>query len=368
MWFFFGILTLLISTLYFGVRRYKSEWKGMPVIVAGKKGSHATNSYKGKTTGILLGCESASDVVLSIKLEKWWDKLFKWLGLIEEYQIGKDYLDKKLFVMSDNPAVCAVIGRSSLIQQALSEIIILCHQQKMKLKGLHMRHGRIWVHLVPDNKKDHATSLSLAYDFIPSLRKIAETYATDLARQISSFRDPTLVKASVILAISTGMAITGAIYLFLLLVTTMPFTVDKTELFKAAFLVATIVVLILAGTAVFYLKNTSRLHLVLIELLTVGYFGAVSCAVVSVRDLNIELNVDPGLEYVANVQSTYISRSRRGGKTYYFYVQDWNTSGVLKIKVYPEIYSQYRNGDKVKVLQHEGAFGFRWVSALEVVR
>lgn len=366
MWFTFGFLTLIISTLYFGVQRYKGAWKGIPISFDGQIFSHLTTTNNKKTASILIGCESVRDIDLSIKMETWWDRLFKWLGLINEYQIGKDYLDRKLFVMSDNPAVCEIIGRSTRIQQALSEIIILCHKHEMKLKGLHLRNKRIWVNLVPINKTEHMTSVSLAYLFIPTLKNISETYNSELTSSIRSFRDPTLFKTSVILAISAGMAITGVVHIFLSFLTTLPLIVDVMDLFKYSLAMGTVVIAILASFAIYYLKKTSRLHLVLIELLTVGYFGAVSCSYVLVGYLNIELDISPSQEIVASVQSTYISKSRKRGKRYYFYINDWGKPGTLKIKVYPEVFNQYRNGDKVRVVQSNGFFGFRWVSSIEV--
>lgn len=366
MWFTLGFLTLIISSLYFGVKRYKSNWKGMPAMVAGLPCSTLMLTHKKKTTSILIGCASGSDIDLSIKMEKWWDRLFKWLGLINEYQIGKEYLDKELYVMSDNSVVSSVIGRSAQIQQALSEIIVICHNQKMKLKALHVRNKRIWIQLIPDNKADLVTPLSLAYLFVPLLKKITETYHDELPSGVNSYRDPAMIKTFIILAISTGMAITGFANIFLSPFTVLPFVVDKLELFIYSLYVGTVVVAILVISAVYYLNKTSRLHLVLLELLTVGYFGSVSCSYAFIENLNQELDIGPSQEIIVSVQRTYISHSRKRGDSYYFYINDWTKPGTLKIKVRRDIYSQYHSGDKVRIVESNGYFGFLWVSAIDV--
>jgi len=108
------------------------------------------------------------------------------------------------------------------------------------------------------------------------------------------------------------------------------------------------------------------MSVVLIELLLVGSFGAVSTAFTELRDLNIELDQSQAIEYHAKTLDKRISRGRRRSTSYYLYLEDWNRGTFEeKVKVSKLLYNTIAVGDSVSIRQKSGYLGYRWVGSIQ---
>jgi hypothetical protein len=66
------------------------------------------------------------------------------------------------------------------------------------------------------------------------------------------------------------------------------------------------------------------------------------------------------------VGGKYVHRGRRGSRSYYLVLGDWNGGArARRVQVPYELYLRFAPGQPVRVLQHPGALHVRWVEAIE---
>ncbi|MGD8569853.1 MAG: hypothetical protein PVJ39_17335, partial [Gammaproteobacteria bacterium] len=180
----------------------------------------------------------------------------------------------------------------------------------------------------------------------------------------SKWRDPFVIKSAIILAISSGLAINGLIHLVRLTWIKLPFTVDSSQLLMDSVYWGAGIVITLLLSALVMLGRSARTHLVMIELILIGSFGAISTTAAELRDINIELDESRGHSYEVKALDKKITRSRRSS-SYYLYVNDWNKEHARKkVKVPSDIYYSIEIGDLLLVKQKNGFLNYRWVESL----
>lgn len=365
MWFAFGIISLLTFTVYFGHKRYLSHWEGIPGNVSGFKYIHNTAVNKDKTHFIRIGCASDADIDLSIKAETALDRFFKFFGISVEHQVGRDSFDEKLYIINNHSTVCAILSSSKSLQNEITKLVELCYKNKFFFKELHIRNKRIWVKVVPIQKNSAPPASTLAKDMVPLLSLISNLFKSNLPKSTSKLIDPFYLKAAVFLAISTGMAVMGISHLFSLGFINTPFLVEWTELFPLSFVLGSAITMALIMGMFLVLGRTARTHLVLIELITIGYLGAVSSAYVLARDVNIEWDKAPPQQHVLVIHDKSSVRHRRSS-SYYLHVDDWNNPGMrTKISVSYDKYIAFKKGESIQLDQYPGYFGFAWVDDIK---
>ncbi len=364
MWFFFGIFSLVSFSVFFGLKGYRSSWEGTVIKYDGRECVYTSRVRKGKTDAILIGCKGIDHLDLTIKPERWWDRLFKWLGISVEYQVGRDEFDDKFYLMSDQESVCNLIGENFDFQEGIQRILALCQPHGMKLKSIHFRNERIWVECQPLDKKSHESAASLANIYLPELVRLTDILARKLPLSAKKLKDPFVFKASVILAISSGLAVSGLINLFRIVKVNVPFILDVSLLFNKSLVVGSCLIAVLIIFTLLLLGRMARTHLILIELVFIGYFGAVSTSLYVIRDINIEFDQGPPERFIVEILDKKVSKRRRS-TSYYFYVEDWlSRNEIRKIEVSSENYYKYSVGEALKIVQKPGFFGIRWVSGI----
>jgi len=361
-WFLFGFITLISFSIYFGLQRYRANWNGTDAALGDITYKYSVVTHKGSTNKILIGCDVVEDICFSIKIEKWWDKFFKAIGISVEHQVGVDEFDRMFYLITDNESLCSLFSESYELQDRINEINETCIKRELKIKKLHCRHGRIWLDVVPKNRKENVDIDNIAADLIPTINNIAELLKDKQALILDQKNDPFIIKAMVILAISTGLAINGAIQIFRIIFFEIPFIVDDYPLFYAALPWGIGVIGALIFAALIFLGRTARTHLVLIELILVGSFGAISTAYTSLRDANIDLDTSAPEHYAVKVHDKRISRSSKS-TSYYIKVDDWNNgTGKTELRVSRNVYNRFKRNQIASIVQMPGYMGYRWVA------
>lgn len=364
MWFLFGMVSFIGFSVFFWLTQYRENWKGDSAEVNGTPYFHHISTDKGKTTEILLGCLATCDIQFSVKKENWGDRFFKAIGISGEFQVGRDGFDHELYIMSDQTEVCHALANSTALQEQIISILEICDKQAVEFKGFFIQNKRIWVSLIPKDKTTPPAVETLAREFIPLFRSISEGFSSQLAGYKTGLKDPFFWKASIILAISTSLFATGLVNTIGLAYSNIPFTVDTHELVALSWVVGSAIIGVLVIITLLLLGRTSRTHLVLIKLLTLGYIGAFLSAVCLLRDANIEFDNSQGIQYETQVQGKHISRGKRH-TSYYLDLQDWNRGrGEKSVSVDSGMYYATQQGDKLEVIQNPGWLGFRWVSKI----
>jgi hypothetical protein len=363
MWFLFGFITLISFTIFFGLQRYKAKWKGEPRSIKGIKYKYKAVTHKGSTTKVFIGCDVIEEVCFAIKIEKWWDKFFKSIGISVEHQVGVDEFDNLYYLITDNQSLCSLFSGSVELQEKAQEIKTLCNKHELKFKKLLCRHGRIWLELIPKKKSEKPDITRISMDLVPALKKIADILKNNQSFFLDEKHDPFIIKAMIILAISTGLAINGAVHLYRLAIFDMPFIVNNSPLFNASLPWGLGIIVLLIFVTLIFLGRTARTHLVLIELILIGSFGAITSSYMMMRDVNIDMDTGSPEYFSVKVHDKRISRSRRS-TTHYINVDDWanNMKGKVELSVSSEIYYKFSRGQLAKIIQMPGYMGYPWVS------
>lgn len=362
MWFLFGFITLLSFSVYAGYKRLNATWKGDP----GVRGRHHYKVLRNKRgiTGLLVGISGGRGYDFALKREAWYDRLGKALGLSEEHQTGNPVFDELVYIVSDDRQLQQQVTGNAELVATVIKLFALADDYHGKMQELRCNSGRLWIKI--------GAGKGFAEERIDELAAHAGQLLQKCAAQLpppepapGRWRDPFVLKAALLLALSSGLAFNGIAHLVRLNWSSIPYTVDEQQLFTHALLCGAVVVAVLIVAAIVLLGRSARTHLVLIELCTIGLFGATTTAGIELRDMNMELDSSRAVEYRVQVSDKHVSRSRRSTR-YQLCLQDWNGSGEKQhLRVSHALYDQTAIGATMLVRQKDGYFHYRWVASIE---
>lgn len=369
MWFLFGFITLSLCMLGSYIARQSANWKPQHSSPDGFE--YKFKKYKSRITGILFGIKGLRDYSFTIKHETWYDRFFKKLGVSNEVQTGDDEFDELVYVVSDNNLIHEKLVSSPEIRNALKKIFYFGSSQTAKVKKLECRKGRLWIEFSTKDQVSEATiEYLIAEPLFPVLKTIAKELNQLKQNDYKRWQDPFVYKGMAILGISTGLAINAAIHLTRLSFNDFPYLLSYTELIWHSVFAGIFIVALLVIFTLFWLKNSSRTHLILIELISVGLLGCIGSAFHEIRDINIEWR--QGAPKVIETQLlenyTTTSSGRHGRRTHYHLVfKDWNCDCKKTIhkQVSSSVYRTLSPHKYHKVIQYDGALGYRWIADIK---
>lgn len=357
MWFVFGLVTLLGSIVLVHRHRREDRWVGTAY------GRIHVEERRNPKTGTVLQLWSRIDadpaLDFELKLESWLDRLAKFLRLSNEAQVGRPPFDRLCYVVSDDPAIRARLRADPALTERLRDLVEI--RGDYHFHRLVCRNGRLRVDFKPARKDPQLSGMLPRLQ--THLQGLAELAPSSPSRHRA--RDPYLGRSLFLLALSGGLAVSGFVQAVRVALFNLPFCVDVAPLWAYALPVAAVLVLALLVAALLLLAGTSRAHLVMLELLLVGGFGAIAVAWTEVRDFNIEADRTVATELLTTVQAKHERRGRRGRHSYHLVVTDWNGGRRTQdLRVSARLYARVRPGQSLAVLQHPGALGARWVERL----
>lgn len=375
MWFMFGLITLISFSVYFGIQRFQARWQGSRSVIGAPSYEHQF-VYRGKSKNIrqmMVGVDAPKAFDFSFKRESWLDRVFKWLGISVERQFGADDFDKLVYVVSNDRHLFDEVMDDAALLQTLTALFRIKHFD-CRISNVHCRNGRLWAVFKVGRLFNDSSNIGRLSQIFPvvakSLHAVADRLKADLPRSTGTRRDPFILRAIVVLAISTGLLVNGLVHAFRLLTFSYSFTVDSAELWTYAVFSGAAIIMALVILAIFLLGRTARTHLVLIELIVVGSLGAVLTAFTEIRDLNMDLDTSPVQRFEARVLDKTISKSRKGGTRYYLHVPGWTgrdwtgLSDTERLQVSSEFYQRMQKGERIEIWQRSGFLGIGWVEGL----
>ncbi|MBD8525287.1 hypothetical protein [Pseudomarimonas arenosa] len=363
MWFAIGLLTISVSAWLMYSWRRANQWKGQSAEHEGVRYQYSISKHKGRVQLIRLGLICQTGMHFQLKRESWLDRLFKSLGLSEEQQLNRLQFDENVYVVSDDRRLSYVLKQKSQLHEVLGRFFDGRVLQGFKIKKLWCRGERLWIEAAPASSMKECSPQPLAAEVVPVLRELAGLLAST-APPGSGAHDGFIVKALLLTAISAALAINAAIQLLHTAIPKFPVVIDLAQLNATAAALGAGLLLALLGACVFLLGRTSRSHIVLIELLLVGGFGAFGSAFTSLRDYNIEFDRASPALVSATVADRY---SRRCGKRSTCYYVQLSGAPLLgdkqRLKVDRSRFNDFMPGTEVMIKLHPGALGVRWIEA-----
>ena len=376
MWPFFGLLTLIVACFQLGRKRLQGvAWQGvsstvqphrrgvgepMPEPIPFQFGIAKRNP---KDVELAVSTRTALD--FSCKPESRLDRFFKWTGLTVEQQLGIDELDQSVYLVSDDPRVLDALKGDARACELLKRIFCSRPHPDYAAVRLLCQGGRLRL-AMREASYLPGRSHEMNHQVVPMLRELADRLPKALP--VSAGRgDGRSLRAILVLTLSSGLALTGLLHLFRLLMFPGAITASPVKLLLVSLPTGAALFALLVVAATTLLARSSRLHLVLLEVCLVGSFGAFASGLVATRDLNMSLDRSPAATMEAKVLDRRISRSRRGGTRYYLVLSDWPVEGQRKARVSYSTYATVRDGDTVQLRLREGWLGLAWVESITPV-
>jgi hypothetical protein len=368
MWFLFGFITLAAACISSLIWRRTVSWSGSDESTGGIHYEYAASTTKGKVRRIRVGVVCGPDYSLSLKPEGTLDRWSKAIGLTKECQTGDSAFDAAIYVLSDDLAFHRRLQLEAGLRANVQRLLQVCNAVGA-LKAIHVHKRRIWVVVDPVTKDKEEAEVA-GRSIAPALNHLAADFAEKPAAGRPE-RDPFPFRAACMLAISTGLAVNGGIGLVRTYPGDFPYMLSATAPLLLALVIGAAMILALIAFALWFMGQSSRTHLVLIELLLIGSFGAIASAYVELRDFNMEFDAGPPVLRQATVTETYetYTRRRRGGKTRHCHIRmlGWPSETVATHREMScDFYARVHVGTTLDIQLRAGALGWPWVADFRI--
>lgn len=363
MWFLFGFVTITCAISFEFHRRYSSRWKATDK----REGYEYTHqSSKSRITGLLLGIGCVPDANFMIKRQSWVDSFFKRIGVSSEFDTGDPAFDDAYYLVTDNKSLHKSLADNPRFRAAITKIMEFRAAQ-LKTTAIHCRNGRVWIDFSAEFLYSEENVASVVRSLGGFLDVITAAIA-DLSKASGArWKDPFVIKAAMLLALSSGLAINVVLQLLRHNFTYIPFTLNYTNILWDAFLYSLLMVPVVLLLAVYWLGRSARTHLVLIELGSIGAVSLVLSLALEMRDINIGMDTKNAESYKTVVVDKSVSKTRRS-TSYYLTVKDWRCNcGNIKFQVSHDTYNSLPAGTAVNIAQHSGYFGYPWIAGVKAL-
>jgi len=372
MWFLLGGVTLLVALAFQWRIRWHNAWDGESTHIGGMA-CHAKEVFliRHWMTGLKVSIDAPEHYRFELKHETALDRFFKWVGLSVERQFGASGFDPLVYVAADDTHLLDRFAASHALRTAAQHLFAR-RLTECRLRGVYCSRGTIWIDLRVttiffDKAEARAALERGASLLLPELQVVAsELHAQPPAEQAIT-RDRFLIPSVVFLSISSALAIYGLLSLFWNAFDER-FTLNATQIWVIAFPLGTAILAVLVVSSQWILARSARAHLVLLELLLVGTFGAYSSSYSVVRDINMDFDRSAAQQVhaVIFIKSVEDGRSgrfgRRGGKSYFFDYWWEDPKQLNRIRVHRQLYEGSEEGDLLEFEKKAGFFGIPWAS------
>jgi hypothetical protein len=352
-----GVLLVLASALAWAWLKGRA-WKGKP------RDGYELNANFNKSTLVTVevGVRSRTALEFELRREGRFDRFAKAIGLAVEPQVGRAGFDDALYLAADVPRVPAALRRDRELADALQALFAPESARVRRVARVVCRGGVLVLTVVvaPGLKSDAVDPL--AAELAPALVAVARRLAAD--HPGTPPPDPMWWRATLVLAIASGILAHGFLDAFRLVFDFDARTLDPYRLWAIALPVAGVAVAALAALGLLLLGRSSRAHRVLAQALLLAVVGAPFGAMAQVRDLNMEADRSPVEKIVVQVAAKIVHTSSKGGHTYVVVLTGWPAEpDGYELNVRHDDFDLYLVGDDVTLVQREGYLGLRWLAS-----
>lgn len=303
--------------------------------------------HKGRLVRFEMSLPLETGLVFVFTPERSADRLFKRLGLTEEFQTGDDGFDEKVYVGSDHPSLLNVLRGDRSFREILGQMF-------------EAGFSRVW----SDGRRLFAVS-GTEQPASPWVRRLAQLKsAVEAAARSSHGRlaDPFAARVLVVEALVWSIA-GYAIVAFFQMFDDVGSHFDGFPLILSGLLVGLVASAVLIGIVISILERSSRSHRVLVESQIILFLSLSVIGIQTVADVNRRLDTAPPIlvEAVVGEKWTTTTRSRRGGTRTRYHVHV-TSRGSLQIpsplQVPSGVYESLNPGTLITVEVGPGRLGY----------
>ncbi len=266
------------------------------------------DTHKGKISKI--GVNRIAQRTFIIVRERWYHRIFKFLGLAVEISTGDETLDKKLYFICDDEDYLADAFAKKEVQTLLAHLFL------QPIRTLYATRNKMWV--VPrfigrlNNEADHKNGL---WENLSQLAKALE----EIERAHGVYHPSSLRTKALLFVVAHAALCASA---FFILIPTFFSSTEITSLQSLVNVGAVIGMVLAVGWAVLIqhlLAGTSWLGWVAADFLLFGVFGFMVCGIALTRETNILLDRSEQQIYSTPLlqKTCHIDCKRRSGKHTY---------------------------------------------------
>lgn len=368
----FGLLFVL---LFGAIRVFSQIWPRFrdPSAASGPQPFlYKVARHKGRVTGIEIGIEVPDRLRFALRRENVLDRIGKWLGLAREFQSGDESFDDALFVVGEAPALANLLAIDANWRASALSIMRLPDAKRIDCES-----SRLWVTLgkplddrgEDDEDDDARIAAHAASRVLEPLIRCRERLASLTLEAWSDENDPATQHARLLNGVMFALAVAGLAAFFLgeFKGSSVPRMLvwDRTEI--CAWVAALVSGGMIISAAVYLLRGSSRLHLIVMEVLVSAMPGTWFASRALVADYN--MRADRSTERVEQriVEHLRESRSSKGGPRYYV-TFDRTPDGFdsAEVQVTRRLYDRARMGECARVFTRHGALGDRWLARIDL--
>lgn len=322
--------------------------------------------HKGRATSVCIGVDVPDQLRFSIRRERAFDRFAQRIGLARELQAGDPAFDAALYILSDDPQVQELCRRDAGVRRALLELL-----QSGDCDAVHCDAGSIWVPLKPaaagaDRRlEDAAIAAALAPTVVPRLTVIRDAIAQRPLPFWSDAEDPTLRHQSMLLwatAILGGLGLLAWLFEGDGAVPRLLHT-DRVDL-VATFTALSSAIALLVGAAAL-LRHTSRMHIVVLEILLTALPGAWMASHALLAQYDMRADSLRGQRVRAVIDDR---RETHGSRIRSYYLEFGQVPSGLedtRMRVPRAVYESAVIGQCAHLTIRPGALGDAWLSSID---
>ena len=368
MWFSLGLVTLSVTLAFQWWYRWHRTWDGNSDSIGGIACETRVRSLRGSVYGFHVALDVPIGYRFELKRESALDRFFKWTGLAVERQFGHFGFDPLVYVAANDDHLNNRLASDPKLLQTVQHLFAT-PGMGCRLKRITCANGRIWMALWAQDWSGEppieARLRDTAALLLPAFQLVADALGRQAPTSAPKERDRFLIPSIAILCVSSGLAINGVVSWTLTGLDGGAFVVDTDRLWNLSFVTGTAILASLVAATLILLGRSARVHLVLLEVLLVGAFGAFSSSAAELRSANRDWDVSAPIVVVRALVGKETNAPRpwwsRRSTYYQLEVKDWASPEKTRfIQVSKAQYEKARVGDRIEFEQRSGYLGIRW--------
>lgn len=367
MWFLFGLVTLLAGIAFEGLRRYRASVGG-----EARPGGFRVKLRLGKNRqlrAVVVALVAPASLDFECRRETGVDVFFKDLGLSTEFQIGDLAFDEDVYLVAEDPRMRDCLANDPALVHEI-QVLMGGLLPGFEFKSLICRGGRLRVEFKAQAGHDQAERL--VKEAMAHLSRIRQALPPDGLPGRKAV-DPWFRRSVIVLALSSGLAINGVVQLVRLNTVDSLVTLEGGALPYLGAATGLVLFGLLVQLCLVLLRGSSRLHLVLVEVLLVGGFGSFSSGILLARDANMAIDAEPPRTVLVHVVGRESHRKWLAGRrsrgtarrNYYLRYEGAELGAPFLRRVSHSEYLSAANGAPARAELHAGALGIPWVDQVQ---
>jgi len=337
---------------------------GKPVVVGPESVRvHVTRGKNKEVRGVSVTLDVADQFRFRLRPEWWLDRFAKRFGIAQEWQTGDERFDEKVFILSEDPTLLETLSSDRELRELVATILDFHGGARLECARGQLMFDATLSEVDRKLSDEHLREM-YAREIQPALARLRDRLERISVGDWRADRDPALRRKGWLVGVSTAIAATGIVGLFVgFMYDRHQVALDVIPRYSAWVTGGTGAALLAA--AVLWLGRSPHTHAVVLDVLFAAMPGAWLASTAGFTWYNETHDESAPSHVVAHVESMYTTK-HRSSTNYHLVVSGWpDAPGNRDVVVRKDEYSLTSVGGCVVLLWHRGRLGDGWISGYE---